>query len=499
MNLNSALLLLTLLMPLITVSILLTVKDTPENTANSSKVIACVATLINLVISVFLLAVYDPYNLVEVRSTVLSSIKFDFFLELNSLSLLFLLVINLLFLVVFWFFGERFLNRITCVLLLLLHSTLIGAFSAENLWLFYIFVELAIFLIFCLAYHLNKRPQIIYFKFIVFYSLSASLILMAFIYMYAVGNQTDINLLHTVQYKSNQSHLLWWMLFVGFAINMGLVPFQLWIEEINETMQGIVTLIISCIVMKLGFYGCLKILALGFPVVTAFYSHMVIWLIFLTILYASYKILVVDNTLVFIGYFSLFQLALQLVGIFNLNVVSYFGAVYQTFNNSLLVIPFTLVFIFLEDRIGTYSFKSIEECSYHMPIFKLIVFLLTIVGSSMPGTSFFSGNLCIIVGMFALYPICGLLCSVMLFIVTCIMLAKLYKSILYNNHVNMPSYKKVSLTQSELTVTASIVLLLLVFFIYMGPIIHLLRQDMSGFTKYIEYRPQLFLNVSKHL
>lgn len=479
MNLNSALLLLSLTLPLLTALVILTIKDSVEKTNHYSRILSCCTSCINLALSIVFFASYNPNNLVYVDLPVLASIKFYFFIKLSGIAVLFFVTTNILFIVSFGFMRGSVANRAGCVLLLLLQTCLLGVFTAYNTWLFFIFVEMSIFLLFCLLYMYSKNGRIPY-NFMLQYGLASGLLFTAFVYIYAISKQTNIETLHLVPFSRTENYLLWWLLFSAFSIKSALVPWHLWLKEVYSSANTIVTMIMSCIILKLGIYGCIRILILGFPHTTDHFSQCAIMIFLVTTVYSSVRLILTDETIMFLGYFSLFQVSIQLMGIFALNPLSTFGGIFQTFDHSILVLDLSLIFIFMAEKIGHTSFSKISANYYHKPSFKVIIFALALIAAGLPASSFFTINLLTVTGLFTKNVTVSLLVCVFTFYIGCVIVLKLYRFLIHQSKVTMADKNKITLSTSEMSVSCFLLVLLVGCFLYTKPFVYILTKDITS-------------------
>src|ERR1051325_3652235 len=164
----------------------------------------------------------------------IKSLGIHFKVAMDGISLLLVLLTNVLVpLIILSSFNREIKNQnVFYALILLMQSALVGVFSAQDGFLFYIFWELALIPIWfiCLLWGGNDRARIT-FKFFVYTLTGSLLMLVALIYVYlqtdhvilesgkAVAKTFDIQALYVAGSNLTSSEQTWifWAMFIAFA------------------------------------------------------------------------------------------------------------------------------------------------------------------------------------------------------------------------------------------------------------------------------------------
>ena len=178
-------------------------------------------------------------------------------------------------------------------LVLLMQMALVGVFTALDGFLFYVFWEMALIPIYfiCLIWGDESRVPVT-FKFFVYTLAGDLLMLLALLFLYyqTPGNHSfDIHALYKAgrELSDLQQGIIFWGLFLAFAIKMPIFPFHTWQPDTYTVapMEG--TMLLSGIMLKMGFYGVIRWLLPLVPLGVKEWGFTAIILSVIGIVYAS--------------------------------------------------------------------------------------------------------------------------------------------------------------------------------------------------------------------
>lgn len=431
MHLVNILLLVSLSLPLIGVVTILLTKDNKLEAANNARIVALLAGIINLLFSIyFYISIKsNGYNYL-INYSIFKNIFLDFSIGLDGISLLFLLVTNLLFVVVFLFINIDKFSKNLFVILLLLEFSVITTFISFNLWIFYICFELSVFLVFFLMKNSNKLsyPQ---YKFLIYNAFGSLLMFVCFVYIIYVTKQGSFSGLLSASFSYEEQKFLWWGLFLAFIIKSGIFPFHLWVKDIYSSSDNIINLILSGILIKFGIYGLVRIVLPTLPLANEAFSNVAFTLALITAFYAMFMAFTTDNIKSFIAYFSLSHIGIIIFGIFSLNVEGVTGAIFQSVSHSIFMVGFILVFIIIENRLKITNFSDASGLIKYMPILCFFIMIISLAGLSMPGTNAFIGEFLILQGVFNSDSLFGVLGTLTVVFSAAVILT-MYKKLVYD-------------------------------------------------------------------
>lgn len=298
-------------------------------------------------------------------------------------------------------------------LILLMQMALVGVFTANDGFLFYVFWELALIPIYfiCLLWGGENRGWIT-FKFFVYTLFGSLFMLVGLIYLYNhTGFETGIkswaiNDLYTAgkSLNLNQQSFVFWSIFLAFAIKMPVFPFHTWQPNtyVNAPTQG--TMLLSGIMLKMGTFGLIKWLLPIAPLALEKWGGLAIGLSVFGIVYASCIAIVQKDYKRLIAYSSIAHVGLIAAGILSANQQGIQGAVMQMLGHGVNVVGLFLIADILLRHTGTRELDKLGGIRNMNGNFA-VMFLIIMMGSvALPLTNGFVGEFLLINGIYQFGP-----------------------------------------------------------------------------------------------
>ena len=152
-------------------------------------------------------------------------------------------------------------------LMLLSQAGLMGVFLAYDALLFYFFWELALIPVYflCSKWGGEKRVQVT-FKFFIYTFIGSLMMLAAIIYLSLQSQGANAFAWDTIVQSGKaldgmHQNLMFCLIFIAFAIKMPMFPFHTWQPDTYEQSPTPVTIILSALMVKMGLYGCVALVA----------------------------------------------------------------------------------------------------------------------------------------------------------------------------------------------------------------------------------------------
>jgi len=293
-------------------------------------------------------------------------------------------------------------------LILLMQMALVGVFTANDGFLFYVFWELALIPIYfiCLLWGGENRGQIT-FKFFVYTLLGSLFMLVGLIYLY---NHTYVNGMKSwaVQdiyaagrsLNEAQQSAVFWLIFIAFAVKMPVFPFHTWQPDtyVNAPTQG--TMLLSGIMLKMGTFGVIKWLIPIVPLGLEKWGNTAILLSVIGVVYASCIAIVQKDYKRLIAYSSIAHVGLISAGILSLTQQGIQGAVMQMLAHGVNVVGLFLIADILFRHTGTREIDKLGGIRGMNGNFA-VLFLIILLGSvALPLTNGFVGEFLLINGLY---------------------------------------------------------------------------------------------------
>lgn len=345
--------------------------------------------------------------------------RLEFFLGLDGVSLLLVMLTALLTVVSVLYCWGRPRDRATefYAMLLVLESALLGAFCAFDLILFYILFEFTIiplyFLIGIWGGPDRRRAARRFF----IYTLAGSLVTLVGLValaMYAanspgIATPFSIPALSAALAEAPLPLSIQIGLFLaiafGFAVKMPLVPLHTWQPLTYVEAPTAVTVLLAGVVMKLGTYGLYRI---GLPLlpdaVEAIGVPLIATLSIIGILYGALAALVQRDLKRLIAYSSISHIGFCTIGLFALNAEGISGGVLQMINHGISTSALFLMIGMIYDRYRTRQLTRLGGMAQRIPKLTACLVFVCFASMGLPGLNGFVGEFLSLVGMFAVHP-----------------------------------------------------------------------------------------------
>ncbi len=294
-------------------------------------------------------------------------------------------------------------------LILIMQMALIGVFTANDGFLFYVFWELALIPIYfiCLVWGGEDRARIT-FKFFVYTLLGSLFMLIGFIYLYNhTGYETGIKSWAIADlYRAgkslnvSQQSFVFWCIFLAFGIKMPIFPLHTWQPDTYVTAPTQGTMLLSGIMLKMGTFGLIKWLLPLAPLALDRWGGVAIGLSVFGIVYASCIAIVQKDYKRLIAYSSIAHVGLIAAGILSANQQGIQGGVMQMLAHGVNVVGLFLIADILMRHTGTRNMEKLGGIRSMNGNFA-VLFLIILLGSvALPLTNGFVGEFLLINGVY---------------------------------------------------------------------------------------------------
>jgi len=380
-----------------------------------AKRFALAATGFTFLISLFILAQFDPKNtgfqMVEEAEWIMG-LKYK--MGVDGISVLFVMLTTFMMpLVIAASWGVKTRVKEYMIAFLFLETLMLGVFMALDLVLFYLFFEAGLIPMFLIIGIWGGAERIYAsFKFFLYTFLGSVLMLVAMVAMFAEAGTTDIPslMIHQFDFDSfsilgiqivgGMQTLLFLAFFASFAVKMPMWPLHTWLPDAHVQAPTAGSVVLAAILLKMGGYGFLRFSLPMFPVGSEVMTGFVFWLSAIAIVYTSLVALVQEDMKKLIAYSSVAHMGYVTMGIFAANQQGVDGAIFQMLSHGFISGALFLCVGVVYDRMHTRQIDAYGGLVNNMPAYALIFMLFTMANVGLPGTSGFIGEFLTLVGIF---------------------------------------------------------------------------------------------------
>ena len=364
-----------LLIPLIGSLLLLLIPENNPKNEERMKVIALSTSLINLFISILLWVQFDSnisgYQFI-LEFNELSFCHFN--IGIDGISLYYVLLTTFITPIALLSNYKNIYKNLKYFLIsfLILESLQIALFVVLDLFLFYIFFEsvLPILFIIIIVYGsgVNRiRSALLFFL----YTLAGSLfMLLAILQIYSYVGSTDFQFISLNEISLESQKILWLAFFLAFAVKTPLWPLTGWLYRAHADSPLAQTIAV------------------------------------VTLIYSSLATIIQQDTKSLIAYSSIAHMSVVILGLFSNSIQGIEGAILLSLAHG-FVSPALFICVggIIYERTGTRIIHYMRGLVTYMPVFTILFFIFTLANTGIPLSLNFLGEQLSLIGIWNHSPI----------------------------------------------------------------------------------------------
>jgi NADH-quinone oxidoreductase subunit M len=380
-------------------------------------------------------------------------------------------------------------------LMLLSMAGLIGVFVSRDALLFYFFWELALIPVYFLCSGWGGERRIpVTFKFFIYTFTGSVLMLIGLLMLYfqTPTHTFDIDAFYSLQLSNTTQGIIFWLLFVAFAVKMPVFPFHTWQPDTYEQSPTAVTMVLSGLMVKMGVYGVIRWVLPVLPSASYSYGDIVMSLAVIGIIYASVIAIQQNDLKRLIAYSSIAHIGIMALVIFAETKIGFQGVMIQMFNHGINIIGLWIVVELIERQFGTRKLSELGGLAQKAPGLAILLVIIALANISLPLTNSFVGEFLMFSGVWTSaitkYNIVFTAVAAISIILGAVYTLNMVQKIFYGP-VTVLTDKAHDIFFNEKVVLVIIVLLIIIFGIYPQPMLNITSDFINGLMKKIDVSP----------
>ncbi len=308
-------------------------------------------------------------------------------------------------------------------LYLLLVTGMMGVFVSLDFVLFYVFWEIMLLpMYFLIGLWGGPRREYAAIKFFIYTLVGSILILIAMLAFYyqmgkighaadsfnipALIQQQPFGALRDAEGNVNTLHvLLFFGLFIGFAIKVPIFPFHTWLPDAHVEAPTPISVILAGVLLKMGGYGFLRLNWPLLPEVGQYLGGFMAILAVVNIIYGALCAMGQTDFKKLVAYSSVSHMGYVLLGIAVLNTEGINGAIFQMFTHGTSSAMMFLLVGVLYERAHHREIARFGGMALKMPVYFALAMVGFFAALGLPGMSGFISEVMVFIGGFKGMPL----------------------------------------------------------------------------------------------
>jgi NADH-quinone oxidoreductase subunit M len=406
----------------------------PKDKEHVIKILAAAFTFVPFVLALSMIGRFDfatkDFQFIEMMPWI-QSLNVSFHMGVDGMSFLMVLLSTMLsFLCIFASWNiKKYVKGYFCMFLLL-HVGMLGVFCALDFFLFYVFWEIMLLpMYFLVGIWGGERKEYAAIKFFLYTLFGSVLMLVGLLalYFYSTGpdgmspatfNLVELSKINWSQYTLNIfgwnlpfDKAVWWLLFMGFAVKVPIVPFHTWLPWAHVQAPTAVSVILAGVLLKMGIYGFLRINFWLLPEATKSFAGILAVMGVINIVYGALCAMAQKDLKKLVAYSSVSHMGYCLLGMAVFTAGGMQGAILQMFNHGLSSAMMFMLVGVLYDRLhhrqivdedGKLGFGGIAQKE---PLITAAWMVAVFSSLGLPGLNGFISEAMVFLGSFPVYKV----------------------------------------------------------------------------------------------
>ncbi len=383
----------------------------PKAEEQLHKVVALGTSLASAAVGVWLLVDFDYDNAAKLQYVVNRSwievISSRYIVGLDGLSLplvaLTLLITPLVIIYSWHHFPEPHNPKAFLILILVLHTGMLGTFVAQDLILFFVFFEIVLLpMYFMIGVWGGEERQYAAIKFFLYTLFGSALMIVSFLAVFFVAGGDSFSMVDLAQGVADRNAagtlalstqvLIFGGMFMGFGIKVPMFPFHTWLPDAHTQAPTQGSVILAAVLLKLGTYGFIRVALFILPEAAVEWAPYIGLLAVVGIIYGALGCLAQTDMKRLIAFSSVAHMGFVMLGIATLTDFGLNAAVFGMVAHGLITGMLFFVAGSVKERFHTLEIKRLGGLLLQAPHLGWILGFCTMASLGLPGLAGFWGE-----------------------------------------------------------------------------------------------------------
>ncbi len=380
----------------------------PQNQAKQIALIAALATL-GLTVATYLQFDANGGMQFVMDYPWIDMLGIRFHIGMDGISMLMIILSNILSpLIIVSSFKDNYTNpRLFYALLLVMQGAMNGVFVSMDMFLYYIFWELALIPAYFLVLSWGRGEAAkVTFKFFIYTLFGSLFMLIAIIWLSVQGssNSTDIANIYALQIPAETQLYIFLAFMLAYAIKIPVFPFHTWQPDTYTFSPSPATMLLGGVMLKMGLYSIIRWIIPVVPDAVNEYGKFVMIFAAVGVFYASAIAWVQKDLKRLFAYSSIAHVGLITAGIFTVTEMGLQGAMTQMLAHGVNVVGLFYVCQILYRHYQSHDIAAMGGLRLKAPLFAGLFLVVMLASVALPLTNAFPGEFMLLNAVYAINP-----------------------------------------------------------------------------------------------
>ncbi len=289
--------------------------------------------------------------------------------------------------------------KVFLMLILVLHTGMLGSFVAQDLVLFFVFFEVVLLpMYFMIGVWGGEDRLYAAIKFFLYTLFGSALMLVSFLALYWSAGSTTFDMVELAQEVAARDIslttqvLIFGGMFLGFGIKVPMFPFHTWLPDAHTQAPTQGSVILAAVLLKLGTYGFVRIAIPILPEAAVEWAPWIGLLSVIGIIYGALGCLAQTDMKRLIAFSSVAHMGYVMLGIATLTSFGINAAIFGMVAHGLITGMLFFIAGSIKDRYHTLEIKRLGGLLVQAPRMGWILGFCTMASLGLPGLAGFWGE-----------------------------------------------------------------------------------------------------------